>query len=260
METQQNIPPDTERPTARHIAIIVRQQLNRYAMSSAAESNEPIVLNNLGSHMIIKGQYDHALRTLSKGLNLVKQEMMLQEESSKDAFEDDDGAPPPGVFLQHLPERRVTLISSFGVEGYTFSSPMFIPVMQHEQSFRDNVKLSFVILYNIALTHHLMAIQDVNCTRKLLKAKHLYELVYSIQINEELEISPLQSMAISNNLGQIHLSLGDEERTRSCFEHLLSTIISLNACGEQDSVANLDGFIGNVLLLFVKSSPTAPAA
>lgn len=212
--------------------------------------------------MISKGQYDRALRILSKGLNLVKQEMMLQEESSENPIEDDDdGEAPPGVFLQHLAERGTALISSFGVEGYTFSSPMFIPVLhQDKQSLRDNVKLSFVILYNIALAHHLIAIQDVNCTRKFLKAKALYELVYSIQINEELEISPLQSMAISNNLGQIHLSLGDEERSRSCFEHLLSDIVSLNACEESDSVGNLDGFIGNVLLLFLKSAPTAPAA
>lgn len=230
-------------------------------MSLVAESNEPIFLNNVGIHMISKGQYENALRALSKGLSLVKQEMMRQEESSKDAFEDDDGEAPPGVFLQHLPECGGSILSSFGVQGYTYSSPMFIPVLQQDiQSLRDNVKLSFVILYNIALTHHLLAIQDVNCTQKLLKAKSLYELVYSIQMNEELEISPLQSMAISNNLGQIHLSLGDEDKSRSCFEHLLSAIISINACGEHDSVGNLDGFIGNVLLLFIKSAPTAPAA
>lgn len=230
-------------------------------MNLAAESNEPIFLNNLGIHMITKGQYPLALRALSKGLSLIKQEMLQQEGNNKDTLEDDDGTVPPGIFLQYLPEHRETLIASIGVEGYTFSSPMFLPVMEQEdQTFRDNVKLSFVILYNIALTHHLIAIQDVNCTTKLLKAKSLYELAYSIQINEGFEISPLQAMAISNNLGQIHLSLGDRAKSRSCFEHLLSAIVSLNACGEHDSVGSIDGFIGNVLMLFLMSSPTAPAA
>ena len=230
-------------------------------MNLVGESNDPIFLNNVGIHMISKGQYESALRVLSKGLSLVKQEMMRQEECSKDALEEDDGEAPPGVFLQQLPDSAGSLLSSFGVHGYTFSSPMFIPTLQQGmQSLRDNVKLSFVILYNIALAHHLIAIQDANCTNKLLKAKSLYELVYSIQTNEELEISPLQSMAISNNLGQIHLSLGDEDKSRSCFEHLLSAIISVNACGEHEYVGNLDGFIGNVLLLFLKSAPTAPAA
>jgi tetratricopeptide (TPR) repeat protein len=230
-------------------------------MSLVAESNDPVLLNNVGIHMISKGRYDQALRALSKALSLIKLEMIRLEETSKDTIEDDDNESPPGVFLQSPPECGCTLLSSLGVEGYTFTSPMYISAHQQDmQSFRDNVKLSFVILYNIALAHHLIAIQDANCKGKFLKAKSLYELVCSIQINEELAISPLQSMAISNNLGQIHLSLGDEVKSRSCFEQLLSTIISFNAYEEHDSIGNLDGFIGNVLLLFFKSAPTAPAA
>jgi hypothetical protein len=66
-------------------------------------------------------------------------------------------------------------------------------------------------------------------------------------------------MAIANNLGQIHTALGDEEKSRQCFQHLLSSIMFLNQSGDRDSVEQMDGFIANIMPLILMGS-SAPAA
>jgi tetratricopeptide (TPR) repeat protein len=147
-----------------------------------------------------------------------------------------------------------------GNEPFTFRSPIYIPSYATDHtSFTYYVDSSFMLLYNLALTHHLSALSGNNSQKRLRKALSLYELAYTIQMTEDIQLTFLQSMAIANNLGQIHTALGDEEKSRQCFQHLLSSIMFLNESGDRDSVEQMDGFIANIMPLILMGS-SAPAA
>ena len=122
--------------------------------------------------------------------------------------------------------------------------------------------LSYVILYNLALSYHLRAMdeeEDHLRNAYLDKALTLYEHAHHILSSQEIDVSLLHTMAIASNLGHIHHVIGDEQRAELCFQHLLSTILYVVDCGEGAKIKSLDGFFRNVMPLICTSS-SAPAA
>ena len=122
------------------------------------------------------------------------------------------------------------------------------------------IKLSFIQLYNLALSHHLCGLRRQSQEHSLRKAISLYELAYTIHVSEDVELTILQSMAIVNNLGQLHKRLNDIEKSHQCFENLLTTLMFVKDCGEQDCHQLLDGFLSNVMSVILCGAKPAPAA
>jgi tetratricopeptide (TPR) repeat protein len=228
--------------------------------------------NNEGVHLIESGPYDEAITEFSKGLTLVKQVLALQGNNQVDEVASDSmktSTEPvshsPICHFHKMQESDVTKEcrdqEAFLIdEPFIFKAPIFIPshATDHTSS-TYYVKSSFMLLYNLALTHHLSALNGENPQKRLQKALKLYELAYSIQMTEDIQLTVLQTMAIVNNLGLVHAALEDEEKSRQCFQHLLSSIIFLHDCGDRDSVEQMDGFIANVMFLILMGS-SAPAA
>jgi hypothetical protein len=103
-------------------------------------------------------------------------------------------------------------------------------------------------LYNLALCHHLHALNSKDGTKaKLEKALALYELAYTLLFTEDTQATVFQQMAIINNIGHIHAILQNVECSRQCFENLLSTIMCVKDCGEEDEMVDIDGFLWNAL-------------
>jgi tetratricopeptide (TPR) repeat protein len=230
--------------------------------------------NNEGVSLIESGLYDEAISTFSKGLTLVKQVLALQgdddqaDEAAADSMETsaEPASDSPICYFHKMQEPQATnecrdqeeVLSD---EPFIFRAPLYIQsrVTDHASSTAYYVKSSFMILYNLALTHHLSALSRNDTQKRLQKALKLYELAYTIQMTEDIQLTVLQTMAIVNNLGLIHTALEDEEKARQCFQHLLSSIMFLNDCGDRDSVEHMDGFIANVMPLVLMGS-SAPAA
>ena len=161
--------------------------------------------------------------------------------------------------LKVVPEEVGHLIVSVR-NGVVASGLLVLPQSLDAFSYAFFVKLSFIQLYNLALTHHLCALSRPNPEPFLRKALSLYELAYTIHVSEDVELTILQSMAIVNNLGQLHSKLNDFEKSQQCFENLLTTLMFVKDCGEQDSQHMLDGFLSNVMSLILCSPKPAPAA
>jgi tetratricopeptide (TPR) repeat protein len=223
-------------------------------------------LNNEGIHYINKGNYEEAMKLISKGLSLVKQVLLVQDRPTKtDSYNMnmDENETLPCEFLELDPEdpSAALIEASRGNKPFIFSSPIYVPSDVNQAVTLQNLgTLSFILLYNLALTHHLSAIDGQLCLKKLQKALSLYELAYTLQMTEDIELSMLQTMAIVNNLGQIHTALGNQDQSQSCFEHLLSTIMLLKDYGDRESVDSLDGFILNCMPLILVGEASAPAA
>ena len=72
-----------------------------------------------------------------------------------------------------------------------------------------------------------------------------------------------ETMAIANNLGHVHLSVGDAIKARQCYEHLLSTIMFVTQAGEdRNSIQHFDGFFWSVQAMVLSDTQhqTARAA
>jgi tetratricopeptide (TPR) repeat protein len=224
--------------------------------------------NNEGVTLIESGLYNEAISEFSKGLTLVKKILALQgddDEADEAETSSEQGSQSPSYHFHKMQEPKAKndcenqeeFVSD---EPFIFKAPLYIQsrVTDHK-SFTYYVESSFMLLYNLALTHHLSSINGNNTQKSLRKALALYELAYTIQTTEDIQLTVLQTMAIANNLGQIHAALEDEEKSRQCFQHLLSSIMFMNDCGERDSVEQMDGFIANVMPLILMGS-SAPAA
>jgi tetratricopeptide (TPR) repeat protein len=221
-------------------------------------------LSNEGVSLIENGLYDEAIAAFSKGLVLVKQVLALQGDDTLDEAATDgmvNSAEPvsqsPLCHFHEMQEREEVPSD----DPFTFRAPIFIPSHATDRtSFAYFLKTSFILLYNIALTHHLSALSGDDTLKRLRKALSLYELAYTIQMTADIQLTALQTMAIVNNLGQIHTLLEDEEKSWQCFSHLLSSILFLIDCGDRHSVEQMDGFIANVMYLILKGSAPAAAA
>ena len=234
-------------------------------------------LNNEGVGLIENGLYHEATSTFSQGLTLVKQVLALQgdedqrpdEESESDCMGNPKEPVPqtPSCHFHKMQEIEFVGVCvaqediSCDAPLFIFKSPIFIPAHATDlASFKYYVKSSFILLYNLALSHHLSALEGNNSIERLRIALSLYEFAYTLQMAEDIELTVLQTMAIVNNLGQIHTALENEAKSRQCFLHLLSTIVLIYDCGERESVEQMDGFVSNVMPSIFKGSASAPAA
>jgi tetratricopeptide (TPR) repeat protein len=220
--------------------------------------------NNEGVILIESGLYNEAITEFSKGLTMVQQVLALQ---GNDSITEPASHSSSCHFHFKMQEPKATneLVGQeevLGNEPFIFRAPLYIESRATDHtSFTHYVKSSFMLLYNLALTHHLSALSGDNTQKRLQKALKLYELAYTIQLTEDIQLSILQTMAIVNNLGQIHTALQDEEKARMCFKHLLSSIMFVHDYGDRGSLEQMDGFIANVmpLILLGSSSPAAAA-
>jgi len=138
--------------------------------------------------------------------------------------------------------------------------------------------LPLMIMFNLALAYQLRAISMTasHCENdgssltfdrntELEKALHLYELADQLHVNylqqqpnsiveTSLEDDSRRSigsirfkMVISNNIGEIHRSVGDSAKHKMCLKHLLSTVMSVvNREDIHLDASVLDGYYHNL--------------
>ena len=238
---------------------------------NASTASRTAELNNQGVSLLEQGLPDQAVAIFSQGLALAKHAIALANEDDMDMADNkaccqaQDVQSPSCHFSKLSPHSqevdcslRETVCDD---KPFIFRHPLVIPDHAAEDCSYSKyfVKMSFIILYNLALTHHLSGSTNLYSVRKLRKALSLYELAYTIQMTEEIQLSVLETMAIVNNLGQIHLALGNEAKAEQCFRHLLSTLMFVGDYGESSSIAQLEGFFCSCTHLILKDS-TAGAA
>ena len=157
---------------------------------------------------------------------------------------------------------------------YVYDNPLLITDFSGNDLQSLN-RISFYIMFNLSLSHHLQAVYDGNNNedrkKSLLLAKRLYELTYQLQggVNYKQSMNDCNlviTAALLNNLSVVHESLGNEHEATLCQQSLLSALLLLVDMGEQHFLAEdgyqstLDGFMGNVIHLMSTVSPVAKAA
>lgn len=143
-----------------------------------------------------------------------------------------------------------------------FSKPIMLEQVPAAFSPEDYSKLSAVLIFNLALAHHMYAVfhnqTGQNCTH-LQRALGLYGAALKLS---QRECNPLYMLAIQNNISRVHHSMLDEFNATVCAEALLSSIIVVAECsgGEHTQEALLTQFFGTVQTLLLQDPCTASAA
>jgi hypothetical protein len=239
-----------------------------------------IELNNQGVAHLHRGHFPNAVRSLSDALLRSKQ-ILFEEDSVQpmscttketEAIQIDipSFCGGGGGFLR---KENLSLSSTnaLNAQNFIFRKAFIIP---RNGGFGNcsNIRYAIVCLFNLALSHHLWALEhrglsgcpEGGARPRLLAAARLYELAYNLLMQaEDLHMVPVFALAIINNLWQIHNACEDHTKAELCLEHLLSSLMFF--CDHDKNVRTLlidcmDGFISNVMRKLLKDIKTAPAA
>ena len=228
----------------------------------------PTDLNNAAVESIEAKDYMTAITTLTKALKRVKLIMSGDAMvSENDTIDCENDMARPNFYCDFVCSRPSSSFQRTFENGGICSSSIFrnpIRLARHlpPVELQRCELLSYVILYNLALSYHLRAMDEEEESIRIAcleKALTLYEHAHHVLSSQEIDVSLLHTMAIASNLGHIHHVRGDERRAEMCFQHLLSTILYVVDCGEGGKIECLDGFFRNVMPL-IGQSTSAPAA
>jgi hypothetical protein len=126
---------------------------------------------------------------------------------------------------------------------------------------RKHNQVSLTVIYNLALSFHLMAVKSAtNQSKNLRTALNLYGMAFAVgQKSYESEIDRFLSMAILNNMGSIYSHFFNVEEMQHCLENLRFCLDSSNEYDEQ-IFDNDVPFHLNVTLLYGQNIVASPAA
>eukprot|EP00534_Pseudo-nitzschia_fraudulenta_P005869 CAMPEP_0201179438 /NCGR_PEP_ID=MMETSP0851-20130426/113346_1 /ASSEMBLY_ACC=CAM_ASM_000631 /TAXON_ID=183588 /ORGANISM="Pseudo-nitzschia fraudulenta, Strain WWA7" /LENGTH=343 /DNA_ID=CAMNT_0047463421 /DNA_START=55 /DNA_END=1086 /DNA_ORIENTATION=- len=175
--------------------------------------------------------------------------------------------------------REATRVVKKQDEAFVYSRPLRVNQKSIDEHHYMGSTLSVIILFNIALAHHLKAIEllpvlaDHSDRLAILQQPlKLYELAYQLQVdrtegqrsnvcNEENLVNLRFMMLVTNNISDIHRIAGNAKKYKMCLEHLLNAMMFMNHNGRVDILApkERDGMYDN-LSPILKSNLFAPAA
>jgi len=139
--------------------------------------------------------------------------------------------------------------------SYLHIHPIRVPQTTLIENHHMGMTLPLIATFNLALANHLALLeasknrlQPVVDRERLQNVLQLYELAYRWQMDDE--INPQTdcvhfTIIIANNLAEIHRLARDEKKYRLCLQHLLSTIMFVVDCKDEDCGFILDGFFRN---------------
>jgi hypothetical protein len=134
------------------------------------------------------------------------------------------------------------------------------------------VKLSISLIFNLALSNHIIAMQEEaispSSSTVIEDAIFLYQLALRLQHDGGIELSCLHTMGMINNVGKLLAYVGFLEEAQTCFQHLLKHLMvqvdkSIGgglARRPEVNKEQIESFIDNILQMVLRNSETSPAA
>jgi hypothetical protein len=236
------------------------------------------LLNDFGVEHLRNGHFPEAITDFTEALRLAKG-LLSHFDSPQgramdvDQLEDDQRGPAhastESAVVRPFPQQEHEddeddcidkLSSEWEAHRFVYKTPLQLSESATIADYTSSVEISIALMFNLALSHHLHALRYDDARNQeyvLHQAMQLYELAHTVQMQEDIELSVECTMAITNNLGQIHHLLGDQEMSSQCFRHLLSTILFLQSYGE--STYQTEGFVQSVSHLILKRYVAAAA-
>jgi hypothetical protein len=227
--------------------------------------NATILASNRNAvEMLARGSYRDAVFAFRSTLLM----LLPQISDEPDVFEEVlDGSPEISVeMVSCQTSESARARSNMEDSNFEFYNKAFRIIGTEDSSIFGSVRkqnqASVTVLYNMALSYHLMAIHSATARHaNLNKALKLYEMAYQINARRIVlpSIDNFFAMAILNNMGSIHAYLFDLERMHHCLEGL-RRFLSFPPHGYDPANDGVEQFYLNVAVLYGRYVHTAPAA
>jgi len=242
------------------------QQANFY--SSVALTHR---LNDRGAKLLGAGKYEEAINMLVQALKLWEQvaddetcpcrHCALEEciiKTLPDSSPLRRHTPLKSAFCQPVASEEQACHELDSEDRFIYKRPIYAPSKFMQKDHFPGITLSLIIILNLAMAHHLSAIQHNHCRKRLQKALQLYELAHQLQLEEEI-YSPRATMIIANNVGEIHRAVHNYNKHSMCLQHLLSTMMYMIDCRIPVSSIELEGFFRNTSQLILHNNCASAA-
>lgn len=234
-------------------------------------------MNDQGAKLIGNGQYDEAIDVLVRALQFWEQAVGDQicqckhcslEECIINTLPDTSS-----LHHQHQLSSQHSLLKAplcqsvdddlffhdtESEDRFIYKRPIYASPTFTRPGHYPGITLTLVIILNLAMAHHLSAIQQNHCRLRLQKALQLYELAHQLQLEKEI-YSPRATMIIANNVGEIHRAVQNHNKHAMCLQHLLSTMMYMIDCRIPVSSIELEGFFRNTSQLILHKNCASAA-
>jgi hypothetical protein len=176
-----------------------------------------IINNNIGVEFMARGCHEIALVEFKKAAEM----LYLFTQCQKDISEPSDfESTPPNEGKSFT--RFETTDTAFEIENSFLHIRPIIMIYSDKPASACTLESASVLL-NMALSYHVMSIQDTTSQDTVLNAIHLYEMAFSLASQGDDTLLSSKIIVTSlNNMGLIKFEHGEFEAARQCFNHLLS--------------------------------------
>jgi tetratricopeptide (TPR) repeat protein len=234
----------------------ITQNIKMKDTTSKMEDNSEVLATryvNLGVAYYEKGQIQEAIVAFTDALSMARH--IVEAPGDDLAYVETNLYAPIGPFAPQFGQcEKIKFPSS---EISLFLNP--IKIKDKLPRRRISKTLSLVSLFNLAICNHRKAIARQLDRSLLIRTLQLYEMAYSIQMREGIDMTLTPTMIIMSNVGHIHDVMGNIDNATECFQHLLSTLMFLLEAGERDMVWEYDGFFENILKTVYPHPPASAA-
>jgi hypothetical protein len=264
--------------------------------------NEIIEKNNQGAALLEIGHYKDALAVLNSGLvqlrscrkhidgqersgDALEAAITSDEQGKPDTMEEDTQATRPNAgrtFEKVCSEKtarrgRGESDNTDLNQDFVYRRPIYITcesegendttvsIKSESGDCENEAALIIILVFNMALSHHLIALDlEYDHAKRpffLIGAEKLYKLGYSIQMEKSyIQLSLTYVIATVNNLAQISKELNNELHSERLFKHLLRSLMIIIDSGARDEIDDMDGFMENASKMILRDFSFAAAA
>jgi hypothetical protein len=192
-------------------------------------------------------------------------------EGVKNNAPQDENESSASLLVRSVSSREVTCMSKVRSRNYreqhAFSlyDRAFVVKSADEKGLLSETNRSrtlVVVLYNMAVTYHLMGVRDANDQKKNLKrSMRYYRMAMEVLgRNDDIDRKKILYLAVSNNMGNIHAHLFETARAQICLDRMASALEALYSDIPSDMGDAYSFFHLNVVIIFGQKEPAAPAA
>jgi tetratricopeptide (TPR) repeat protein len=223
-----------------------------------AQSQQLITLTNQAVCLIDEREYAHAFSILKEAL-IINRDFL----TSVDAADQKKSPRSNNNLLQecmHSSHMKQHVFADDS-DDFIYRRPIRIPEgSQTNVDYHFHVTLSVLLVFNLALAHHLCGLEGgTNKVGMLEKAVYFYTLSQQMFAQQGLGTITF-ILAVTNNIGQIRKTLGQTEVADELFQRMLTTLLYLNEYDWDSKEFSLEGFFRNTTHLVLKKSHAAKAA
>jgi hypothetical protein len=171
----------------------------------------------------------------------------------------------PNIASQHQHDADCSASSCY----YIYRKPIEIQELPSSGiSAHDYSLLIQAVLFNLALAHHLAALNEnvmasgtSSRDATLQRAINLYQLSHTLRCQETLVYDDaVYFMAFLNNLAHIHHMVGNKIKAEQCCQHLLACIMYMTEYDDERTYSVFREFFPTIKHLILEDSHTAAGA